>query len=312
MPAPDTVPIITLPSDGDPDNAASVAQAFKALANESAYLKFPKAKASQWEQPIRVVFNARGFRRAYTDHLGYRQFNGIEVNQDWRDWLAVTDWPTSPTLGNPWFAFKTTGTLQTRAPLNTSPAAPLFPMLVMTPPTAAAERVTLQGPGMCVPSNDLGVALKWSVCMGTIGTNRTKLTMGLGDGPSGSGGSAPSFGAWFEKASTDTNWQCKVLSNADGALAADSGVPPVANTFQVLRIDLVGSNVADDSAGHAIFFIDGAQVAKLDLTSLAGMEAGTGPIVPFFNATTTTTGGAAVPVYLGPIAYRHNAAVNAL
>lgn len=312
VPAPDTVPILTLPSDGDPDNAASVAQAFKTLANEIAFLKFPSPKSGVWEEPILVPFNPRGQRRAYTDHLGYRQFRGVEVNQDWRDWLLATGgWPTSATYGQPWAAFVTTGTVIGRGPTNTTPATPLFPTVKLTPPTAAAERVTIVGPGLCVPSDDLGVALKASIALDTIGTNRTTITVGLGDGPSGSGGAAPAWGVWFEKASTDTNWQCKANGTGSGALTADSGVPPIANAFQELRIDLVGANVSDDSAGHAIFFIDGTPVATLNLT-VSAMPSSADPIVPFANATTTTTAGAAVSLYVGPMSYRHNTAVNAL
>lgn len=312
VPAPDTVPILTLPSPGDGDTAASIAQAFKALGNEIAFLKFPSPKSGVWEEPVLVPFNARGFRRAYTDHLGYRQFRGVEVTQDWRDWLLATSgWPTSATYGQPWAAFVTTGTVIGRGPTNVTPATPLFPTLKLTPPTAAAERVTIVGPGLAVPSDNLGVALKASVALDTIGTNRTTITAGLGTGPSGSGGAQPAWGVWFEKADGDTNWQCKANGTGSGPLTADSGVAPSANTFQELLIYLVGSGVSDDAAGHAVFLIDGVPVATLNLT-VSAMPSSTDPIVPFANATTTTTAGAAVSLYVGPVSYRHNTAVNEL
>lgn len=308
VPAPDTVPLLTLPSDGDDDTGASVAQAFKALANEIAFTKNPTAKLSQWEQPIQVPLNARNQKRAYTDHLGYRQFRGIEINQDWHQLINGSSWPTS---GDPWPAFVTTGAAVVRGPTNGTPAQPLFPTLRLSPPTSAAERVTVMGPGMCVPSDDLGIALKASVCLDTVGANRTKIVNGMGVGPSGSGGSTPTWGVWFEKANGDTNWQCKANGTGSGPLSADSGVPPVANTFQELLIYLVGANVADDSAGHAIFFVDGSPVAMLNLT-VSAMPSSSDPITPFFSATTTTTAGAAVSMYLGPISQRHNTAANAL
>lgn len=306
VPGPTTVPILTLPSDGDADNAASVAQAFEATANEIAWLKSRRARAGAWAEPIAIEQNARLQKRAYVDHMGNRQFRGIEIDQDWRDWLAVSNWPTSGTLGNPWFAFVTTGTVSTRGPDPGTPVARLFPTLKLTPPTSAAERSTLMGPAMWYPTDDIGAALKWSAALDSVGSNRTHMIMGLGDGPSGAGGSAPTYGAWFEKAATDTNWQCKVNGTA-GASASDSGVPPVVNAFQELRIDIVGPNVSDDSAGHALFFIDGgAPVAEL------AMPGGTGPFASFWSAKTTTTGGAAVSLYLGPIVYRQNTAVDAL
>lgn len=308
VPAPDTVPTLTLPSDGDADNAASVAQAFKALANELTWAKFPTAKPSQWEQAILVPFNARNQRRAYIDHHGHRQIAGVEVDQDWREHINGDNWPTS---GVPWTAFVTTGTVIKRGPTNVAPGQPLFPTVKITPPTSAAERSTVTGPGMCVPSDDLGAHLKWLAALDVVGSNRTTIAMGLGDGPSGSTGAVPAWGAWFEKDAGDTNWQCKVNGTGSGPLTASSGVPPTVNTFQTFRIDLVGANVADDTAGHAIFFIDGAQVAILDFV-VSAMPSSADPVVPFFSSKTTTTAGAAVSLYLGPVAYRQNTAVNAL
>lgn len=60
-------------------------------------------------------------------------------------------------------------------------------------------------------------------------------------------------GAMFKKASTDTNWQC-VTNDGAASTTTDSGVPPVANTFQRFEIRAYGVTRVE-------FYIDNVIVA---------------------------------------------------
>ena len=70
-PSPTSIPQLTLPSPGDGDTAASVAQAYKALANEVSWLKEPRGVVGNWNQFLRKYENARQQKRFLVDHMGY-------------------------------------------------------------------------------------------------------------------------------------------------------------------------------------------------------------------------------------------------
>ena len=78
------------PSDGDADNAASVAQAFKVLADFIAWLVAPFANIANQAQRIWAVQCARLLARGGFDHRGFPAGNLLRWSEDWNDIGAVT------------------------------------------------------------------------------------------------------------------------------------------------------------------------------------------------------------------------------
>src|SRR6187551_1467142 len=87
-PTPGAVPTQTLPADGDPLTAASVAQAFKVSADFIAWLMSPRAQAaagtgaSNWAEAIRLYKNARQQTRFAVDHLGFPGGKFVQWQED--------------------------------------------------------------------------------------------------------------------------------------------------------------------------------------------------------------------------------------
>jgi hypothetical protein len=82
-PTPDGNPVASIPVDGDPVNAASVAQGFKMAADWLAWLTKPKAIATSWVQAIRRYRSAVGHTRAVIDHLGFLNGRVVSWDEPW-------------------------------------------------------------------------------------------------------------------------------------------------------------------------------------------------------------------------------------
>ncbi len=64
-------------------------------------------------------------------------------------------------------------------------------------------------------------------------------------------------GLFFDTSMTDDNWWAAGVANGTDATHVDSGIPPVAAAYQVLRVEL-------DASGNAKMYIDGNLVADVD------------------------------------------------
>ena len=94
LPGPDTFVIVDEPIAGEGATAASVNQAFTALANEQAWLKDPRAATPAapagldpaFVQPTLKAKNVRLQRRDFTDHRGFSNMARItRWHEDWRN-----------------------------------------------------------------------------------------------------------------------------------------------------------------------------------------------------------------------------------
>lgn len=298
VPDPDTVPVITLPADGDAANAASVAQALKQPSNEIAWLKAPFAKASAWVQRIRRYRNARGQYRAETDHEGF--FNGNVVSYD-----EIWDRTAAGTFGAdlPWTSTPGSGSVLPGAPNLSAPGGGKFAYVTMAPamsvlgvPAASYLRRTN---GSLVPHADMVSSLSYPLNLTNVGTNHMLVVHGL-IGHTGTPDSV-AWGARFRKDSADTNWQCEV----DGVGAVDSGVAPVANTYQRFKIVVLGSGTSDDSTARVLFFIDDAASPVANVAHLV-TATNSDRMVPFFGTKGDNSGVGTPSANVGPLRYRQN------
>ena len=295
QPDPVGLPLLSLPAASEGATAASIAQPFKVLADFIAWLKAPRAKSGSWAQPIVQYLNARLQNRFYIDHMGYPTGPYTGWDEDWCRPIFGGPWPTS---GDLWVATPGTGSITTRAPANGPPLARLFNLLKITPPTAAATSTSMTRLGTCVVDDSMGVSLKWYAALSAGGTNHTTFVMGLVDA-SGGGAGVPGFGAWFSKTNSDTVWQC----NVNGQPSQSAGIGPGSNIIHDFRIEIYGPSIADGGAGTTVFYIDGALVATFAGIPIASSS---DPLETAFAGLTTTTGGAAVTLYVGPVKYRQN------
>jgi hypothetical protein len=254
---------------------------------------------------IQELRNARNMVRWGVDHMGFTFGPFLSWDENFDRWgYNIGGSGGAVPAGDVWTALNTGGSILALPPGAPDPLAgghfwPLWPRMDFAPPTVSATGATLWRHGTCYPNtSDLGVSLRWKALMTANGTNRTRILQGLVDARS-SAGTTPGYGAWFSKASTDTNWQC----NVNGTVV-NSGVAPPANAWQDFRIEIIGANVDDNSAGKVLFFIDESCVANVAtvVSSLAG--AFTDPLSACFTAVTTTTGGAAVHYSVAAAKYR--------
>ena len=83
IPGAQAFPIAVLPADGDADNAASVAQAFKVLADNIAFLTLPRSAGGQ--VPIMPYKNALLQTRFFVDAFGFPNGQIQQFCEMWDD-----------------------------------------------------------------------------------------------------------------------------------------------------------------------------------------------------------------------------------
>lgn len=128
------------------------------------------------------------------------------------------------------------------------------------------------------------------VAMSAIGGNACDIFVGFADPNAGGPNTSPSRAMVFRKLSTDTNWQY-LTGNGAAQVANGTGIPPVAATFQNLRIEI--SQVSGPT-NVAAFYLNGVLIAAtstdVDISSASlapylyvKSTAGTGNTVSFGN-----------------------------
>lgn len=104
------------------------------------------------------------------------------------------------------------------------------------------------------------------VSLSAVGASQVNVGFGLHATPDTDNPTSSDRFALIIKDSSDTNWQCKA-ANASAITSHDSGVAPVASTYQKLRVEYHGANTPRGvDAGSAVcrFYIDGSLVDTID------------------------------------------------
>jgi hypothetical protein len=156
-------------------------------------------------------------------------------------------------MGSRWVAAKPNGTGTVKPQLPTA-SYPCESMLV-TPSNAAADNTILAAQYIGLNPNMVLVA-SWDLLLTAVGVNKIFSKHGFWS-------SAPLTGAsdqiLFAKDTTDTNWQIVTRKAAGLVTSVDSGVPPVANTYQRFKIAYHGTSTTLGAAlgvAVALFFIN--------------------------------------------------------
>lgn len=324
QPDPDTVPVLSAPADGEADAAASVNQAFTALANEVAYGKRPTAGApsnptgldARFVQPIKAYRNARGKRRDFVDHRGFVNMAKISRWQERWDDVALV---TKSSAGNGAWAGKWNYGIHAGggATPQIYPAffgVPSGPGVI--PPYAAGSvvldtgNVTSSGIAIaCVEANpltgvwiteDADMAMSVDV-IGYNGGSGTSNECAVGFLASVGDPVLTTTSALFATTApigiaivmrlTDTNWQLYTCLSAGSPTYTDLGTAAISR----LRLEYQGANTSDDGAARVLVYKDGNPIKNFAVDMTPADPANSMLYYPFFWQ--ASTGGRGIGRY---------------
>jgi hypothetical protein len=303
-PGPGVVPIVTIPVDTvDPVNSSTVAQSFKVLADFIAWLTAPFAIALAWAQEIVSWSNARGQKISGIDHFGFWKGRTYGWTENWRGALDYAVGGVVQRTVDGWRQVITTagGSIDCPDPGATGNPFVQSRAIRFTTDPANLGWIDQSNVGGGALASDDGVMIAEFDFYANSLTN-TRFRCGLCGPPGVPGDIDMTNGCYIEKSVGTTDFKCYANANPD-SFAADSGVAAAATTVFRLGVVIVGLNRADDSARHALYFINGVKVADF-ATFIPLGEA----LTPFFYAETEATGGSAVQVSWGIVDYRQTTA----
>ncbi len=212
--------------------------------------------------PIAAFADAGGKVRHVLDHNGYPLGRRSELREEW--------WFDDPNgnIGGGTFVFpgnrwQIAGTADAANTYTVATDGVTFPAKVVTVTnnTPNGNKIYVQTKaGVFFKLADTVSVLEWEAFISAAGANNTLVMMGFSDVAAGTMSASTNAKLWFEKASANNNWQVRTLLGT-----VDTGVAPVANTFQRFRIETHGVNtplgVALGGTEVALFFIDEKFVA---------------------------------------------------
>lgn len=264
-PGPGAVPVVTIPADGDADNAASIAQALKYAADYLAYIFtgilkvfFPTPPTTSTDAAQAYVKDANGNVRGLVDHLGYFGGGHVSYLDEVWDYTFSASSTATPLANNPRWAvvIASPGTIASSNPTTTYDS----PFVTIAPLTGANQVLETAMPLVYYPTTSLSFMAEADVGTNLSGSFYFGL---LSNGVTLFGGN-PS--ARFRATGIGNNWQCETC-NGTTTTTVDSGVaasPTSDPSGARLRIELHGSGSPYGS--KARFFINGAKVAEITAT----------------------------------------------
>ena len=277
-------PEVVLPADGDALNAASIAQAFKVLADYANLEQEPLTEAAQWGTNFVAWENALGQPITGIDHFGFLRESTYGWTENWDHsqqyacsgaiLRQVGRWQqqivTAGAIDNPSPGAGFVGGnafVQQRALRITSD---------VTPGATVSHLLSGDSSGL-IFGDDTVVSIEFPLFI----TGSTNMSFAFGLAGSGL---LPDLanGSYFQKLPGDTNWQC-INKLASSNTVANSGVAAANNTVFRFRVVMVGKNRDDSSAGRALFFINETEISGGGLTG--NLPVGV-DVVPFFYVLT--------------------------
>ncbi len=294
-PAPEAVPILTMPDDGEDADADSIRQFVKSLGDHVAWLFKPTAKIADWAKWIMAWRRASGHKALIVDHFGLPAGQVQSFREDW-NLLTLSNLHARPSAERVqlgihktgsdflitgagvlprWYMFgdgTDTGFSALNASINTLPpgsARKVARQVVIRSQVDLNAWASLNTEALCRYDADLAVALSWDAAVNPDSTGMLAgiedghFYMGFLDNVLSPGAANNQSGAWFEKVAGTPNWLCSRQTVAGGAITTvDSGVAVDLNWHR-FRIVWVGANADDSGASRLLYFIDGVLVANV-------------------------------------------------
>jgi hypothetical protein len=310
-PAPGVSPELVLPADGDADNAASVAQAFKVLADFISWLTAPFAIALAWTQEIVAWRNARLQKIYGIDHFGFPRGRLVQWDENWKASLGYgCSGVTARQVGS-WRQVITSagGSIDSPGPgvggVGGNPFGPIRAIRFFTDTGGSAvgqyvEQFIAQDSYDGYLDDDTVLSVDFDF----VATDITHQSIMVGFAASGLD-IDPTNAVFFRSDNSTANWQCVANSNP-GSTSSDSGVAISATTIYRFRIVPVGANRSDDSTRRVLFFINDALVGNL--TTNIPFGSGNQAYAPFMRGTTLLSGGTLPNMSMAIVSYRQTTA----
>lgn len=305
-PAPDANPIVSLAADGDPLNAASIAQGFKVAMDWLAWLTKPRAIASQWAQAIRIFRSAAGHQRFGVDHLGFPAGRITHWRENWQLTEGATASGgvpvTAVSVATGW-TYKSLAlaggsglAIGGASPGTAAGFLPWRRLQLSTADSAGDYSYAVKGPQGLFGA-DACFSMEWDFVSDTL--NSREITMGFNNtlSPTGTGPIAQ-----FYNLGGSGNWRCH--TNDGTALTdTDSGVAITASRTR-FRVEYHGVNVDDAGVERVLFFIDGVLRAT-NTTNLPSVPA-LPSCTPFFYQGNASGTGSPRTMSISPITFSAN------
>lgn len=248
---------VALPADGDNENAATWAQAYKVLADFVAFLRRPRAKISAWPLAIQRWQNARLQDRFTVDHMGFPTGQWFGWTEYWKggESQIVTATKTFGLGCHRWF-----GNVQN---LNSDSAGIVFSQgHLLIGIGTGADFSALWGDAVSIFRNLDGCALEWTATNVDTGVDKCQLVFGMQSKVFGAMfGTA--VGAWFYKTNASANWFAVCGDGVALSTPVDTGVSAATAGIFKMRVEWLGSGTSDDSTAAARFYINGTLVASI-------------------------------------------------
>ena len=312
QPGPGVLPIFQLPNDGEPLNVASLRQNQETAADYLAWLMAPKAVSGNFADPSWYTQNARGQTRFLVDHMGYPSAPNIQrVTERWKgsDTLVGGGTATFSATDLSWTTLivdsgggqitvidpDTAGTFATRnAEISVGSGA-----------TDYSRIYTKNYWGVFGPSQGIAFEfdvrtdthvdeLHFSALLGNVATN------GAIGGTVGGIIGAGFVGMGFYKGNGDTNFQMISGDGTNLSTPVDSGIAVAVTTHYKVRLEYLGSAVADDSTSTVRGYINGTELPSAITANIPGAGASLDKFLASFSMA-RDSGSTARAVQLGQV-----------
>lgn len=309
-PGPEGTITVALPADGDPPNASTFAQAYKALADWADWLLKPQGVTSLATKYIQRWKTSDGQTRFALDRNGMPAATVLQLQEWWPATLqhslalnydvemktAVTGWTRKLVGGANLFTYGPGSGRQEHGFLW------LLPYLVTGDFASAAS------PPLARIHSFLDCAVEFPAALGLTVWGCETLA---GIGQLADAGVRTKPGLWFGALMGSPNWQA-ISSDGSSETVEDTGVPANGAAWpslfwQRFRIEYRGSNANGGSAA-AHFFINGAHVKTITTTlptatALPGAGGGSDPVLSFVGSCKVLGSGlaSAESLFVGPV-----------
>jgi hypothetical protein len=295
-PGPGGLPIVELPVDGDPPNASTFEQALKVPADWLAWLAAPTAISGAFAQEVMAWQNARGQRRFFIDHQGYPASNLVTYRETWRGSESATDGlvtvfkDTDQIYGVNVVNAGTTSMSVARANADMSTRH-----LALSLDAGATDSMNISSIPTVRFEDARGIVIEGTVRTGSQVSEYT-FTWGLATIAPGWDAPSAGFSGMLIQKKTGDDWK---LSVGDGTnlLTSTTFLSCLANTDYRLRLEFLGSGVADDSTTQVRAYINGS---LMGVATTALPSADPAPYAGFVSSLKRTTGTSTRNLYLGP------------
>ncbi|HLK93137.1 MAG TPA: hypothetical protein VKZ18_24800 [Polyangia bacterium] len=280
-PAAGSPPIVNLPIDSDPPNAATFAQGYKVLADFVAFLQSPFGNSAAQNQPVLAAQCARLLKRAGFDHRGFLGGNLSAWHEDWINVGAVTKTSGSGNYFGRWRysanAIAGNATIQVGAPTGSADVCPWLELSGATGQGAAVVEAITGFQGFSGGGIDMVMEFLWRFDAINVASS---FAAGIFDGslvglvPTGTFESINprGFGIYLPSGGTGN---FLAYSNLTGtpATPVDTGIAATTATTYRIRLELQAPATSDNTAARLLAYINGNAVADIAPGSLPNVSA---------------------------------------